>query len=105
MTALIGASETCLSDSSWGSSCEGERQPTRPMMAKKPGIHSFLAAATVMRLATNEFPRREPATTRQMRMAVTMPKPGPTSRVMAVFWVSYSMDPVVKDLQLRHCRW
>jgi len=41
-----------------------------------------------MRPATKELPSSEPATTRQMRMAATMPKAGPRRRVMAVFEVA-----------------
>ena len=90
MIALMGASEAVLSPASSVSVEEGpefERrfQPTRPMIVKKPGIQSFLAAATAMRLATKELPSKEPATTRQTRTAVTMPKPRPKRRVMAVY--------------------
>lgn len=58
--------------------------PTRPSTAKKGGSHFEFAAETAIRPATNEFPSREPATTRQMRMAATMPKPWPRRREMAV---------------------
>jgi hypothetical protein len=45
----------------------------------------MFAAATVIRPATKEFPSREPATTKQIRIAATMPAPRPRSRPMAVF--------------------
>ncbi len=51
------------------------------------GSQFIFAAATVMRPATKEFPRREPATTRQTRKAARMPKTGPRRRETAVWKV------------------
>jgi hypothetical protein len=55
--------------------------PTRP---RGGGNQLLFAAATAMRLATNELPSKEPATTRQIKNAAMMPNKGPSSRVMAV---------------------
>lgn len=55
-----------------------------PTMERNCGSQFWFAAAVVMRLATNELPSNEPATTRQTRIAAIMPKEGPRRRVIAV---------------------
>lgn len=62
--------------------------PTLPTTANSFGSQSWFEAATAIRPATNEFPRREPATTRQTRIAAMIPKAGPRRRVIAVLWIS-----------------
>lgn len=66
---------------------EGGVVVTTPIMAKKRGSQSLLPAATVMRPATKELPSREPATTRQTRIAAKMPNAGPRRRLMAVCYI------------------
>jgi len=56
----------------------------RPTRERNEGSQVLFAAATVMRPATKEFPRREPATTKQTRIAATVPPAGPVRRVIAV---------------------
>ena len=67
------------------SSLETCEKPMRPMMPRESGSQVLFAAATVMRPATNEFPRSEPATTRQMRTAATMATCLPRKCVIAVW--------------------
>jgi hypothetical protein len=71
--ALKGASEV-----------EVAFEVNRPTRERKPGSQDLFAAATVMRPATKEFPRRDPATTRQTRTAAMVPPTGPVRRVIAV---------------------
>lgn len=80
--ALSGASEVeVVFEVNW---------PTRE---RKDGSQALCAAATVMRPATKESPSREPAITRQTRMAAMMPPVEPVSRFMAVLWfVSWEVD-------------
>jgi hypothetical protein len=58
-----------------------------PTRERNEGSQDLCAAETVMRPATKEFPRREPATTRHTRVAAMMMPMGPVRRVMAVFGV------------------
>jgi hypothetical protein len=60
-----------------------------PTRERNDGSQDLFAAATVMRPATKEFPRREPATTRQTRIAAMMPPAGPVRRVIAVYEIYY----------------
>ena len=58
--------------------------PMWPTTARGAGSQFLFAAATAMRPDTKEFPSKEPATTRQIRVAAMMPNQGPRSLVMAV---------------------
>jgi len=84
--ALIGASDLVAFELSSESSTASppERRPTCPTMPKICGNQFMFAAATAIRPATNEFPSREPATTRQINTAATTPNAGPRKDVMAV---------------------
>ena len=87
MMELMGASEEDFAFSSPSSlGLAVFALPTRPITANTEGSQPRLAAATVMRLATNEFPRSEPATTMQINTAPTIPDALPKSSVIAV-WV------------------
>jgi hypothetical protein len=83
-SALSGASEFEL-----------ELEVICPTSPRGLGSQLLRAAATVMRPATKEFPRREPATTRQTRIAATMPPMGPMRRVMAVLKNLYQLTMVI----------
>jgi len=87
--ALIGASDSAGYGDLWHVDFGRSHMPSLPTTAKKEGSHSFLAAATAIRLATKEFPRSDPATTRQIRLAATSPPVDPRSRDMAVCSLSY----------------
>lgn len=89
--ALRGASDVDgFVDSDWVAL--GAAAPMRPTRARGGGSQFLFAAATAIRPATKEFPSKELATTRQIRVAATMPNQGPRSLVMAVleFSVSHS---------------
>jgi hypothetical protein len=64
--------------------CEGVTRPSCPVKLKARGSQFLLAAATAIRPATKELPRREPATTRQISAAARKPKVRPRRRVIAV---------------------
>lgn len=87
--ALCGASDV---DAFWESDrvVLGATAPKRPTTAREGGSQFLFAAATAMRLATKEFPSKEPATTRQIRVAATMPNQGPSNLVMAVLELGVS---------------
>lgn len=82
--ALMGASDRAVLGNICSSSVLGFN-PMYPTEAKIRGNQFMFAAATAMRPATNELPRREPATTRQIRAAAAMPNPCPRIRVIAVY--------------------
>lgn len=83
--ALSGASELDASADPAGPATALRRlPPTCPTFANRRGSQFILAAATVIRPATNELPSNEPATTRQTNVAATMPAAGPRSWVIAV---------------------
>jgi hypothetical protein len=63
---------------------EDERRDREPMVPKMLGSQVLFAAATAILPATNELPRREPATTRQIKVAERIPNALPRRRVMAV---------------------
>jgi len=76
MRALIGASEALdVEAGDWLG--DKVRKPTTPSWEKMLGNQPVWAAATTMRPATKEFPSKEPATTKQMKITAMMPSAGP----------------------------
>ena len=69
---------------SGASDVEVDFEVNRPTRERNEGSQVLFAAATVIRPATKEFPRRDPATTRHTRIAAMIPPAGPVRRVIAV---------------------
>lgn len=90
--ALRGASDLEVSGGSADPGFELDVVPSLPTTAKNRGSQFVFPAATVMRPVTKEFPRSAPATTRQTRIAATIPKPCPNNRVMAVCHFQRQLD-------------
>jgi hypothetical protein len=61
----------------------------------------LFAAATVMRPATNEFPKAEPAITRQIRAVAKYATPLPRKCVMAV-WVRSAIELTVTKIPITY---
>lgn len=99
--ALSGASDVDgFEESGWV--VLGAAAPMRPRIASGGGSQFLFAAATAIRPATKEFPSKEPATTRHIRVAAAMPNQGPRSLVMAVLGLSVSHYQFNDSGNVRH---